>query len=496
MSSVEIRNVGPIQRLSIPFPENGGLVCLVGPNGGGKTTAINAVQTLITGEGKIPVTWGESSAEVSGFGARLTMSAANNRKGHYGEFSVSNIEGDSALMDFVNPGVKDPVVADAKRIKAAIRVMGIPSDSSLFEPLFSSRGEMLSVVGSASLGASCPVEMCAGIKRDVEASARGCELLFQERKSQAEGLMRTIPLEFSGAIDETTIEDAEARLAAALENLSDLKVARRDSDAAAAERQRISESLKSVSRIDLSAIQAEGVLFANSVKEQSAIVTNLEETLEIAKQTLRDLETNLKIVRERYKNASEENARIESMEASLAADQACPVSDLEIENASILVSGLASLVESKKNEAAVMDNANRAKSLFFEAEEAKLSAERLRSIAGSLEKVLTSVLGNGGSLVFIEDGRLWTEFYGRKELFSGLSEGQKFRIAIRMCVSSLRERFPNQVPLCVIPQEAFEVLQPSVREEIARYAIEESVVVLTALPADGNGVGVSVYDSL
>ena len=49
MSSVLIENVGAIDRLTIPVPDGGGVVVLRGPNGIGKTTALDGVMTCVTG---------------------------------------------------------------------------------------------------------------------------------------------------------------------------------------------------------------------------------------------------------------------------------------------------------------------------------------------------------------------------------------------------------------------------------------------------------------
>ena len=47
MSTVEIVNDGAIEKLTIPVPDGGGIVVMKGRNGSGKTTALDAVESLV-----------------------------------------------------------------------------------------------------------------------------------------------------------------------------------------------------------------------------------------------------------------------------------------------------------------------------------------------------------------------------------------------------------------------------------------------------------------
>jgi len=55
MPTVEIQNVGPIEHLTLPVPEGGGIVVLRGRNGTGKTLSLDAIDRLTSGRGDVSV---------------------------------------------------------------------------------------------------------------------------------------------------------------------------------------------------------------------------------------------------------------------------------------------------------------------------------------------------------------------------------------------------------------------------------------------------------
>lgn len=55
MTTVEIKDIGPIENLSIPVPDGGGVVVFRGKNGVGKSHALAAIDALVTGKGRLSV---------------------------------------------------------------------------------------------------------------------------------------------------------------------------------------------------------------------------------------------------------------------------------------------------------------------------------------------------------------------------------------------------------------------------------------------------------
>ena len=112
--SITIRNIGPIEELSIPVPKHGGVVVLKGRNGKGKSQALAATESLIRGNGTaLSHRDGSLKGEVNGFGARLTVARHTRRTG---ELDVVSLEGKLDVSQVVYPGIKEPGAADAKRI--------------------------------------------------------------------------------------------------------------------------------------------------------------------------------------------------------------------------------------------------------------------------------------------------------------------------------------------------------------------------------------------
>ena len=167
MSTVEIKNVGPVEYLNLPIPEGGGIVVLHGRNGTGKTKSLEAIEKLTSGRGNVEVRDGELKGAVSGFGATLTIARSTTRRG---EIEVESLSGKFSIADLVQPPVKDPTAADAKRIKTLVSLADAKADPALFHDL---------VGGAEAFAALIPlveaddlVTLASKVKREFEGAAR------------------------------------------------------------------------------------------------------------------------------------------------------------------------------------------------------------------------------------------------------------------------------------------------------------------------------------
>lgn len=487
MSSITISNSGPIVQLEIPV-DHAGLVVLKGANGSGKTTALNAVESLISGEGKPPVRRGAKEAEVLGFGARLVVSGSNGRKGHFGEFKFANIEGDYSISEFVNPGVKDEKTADAKRIKSLIKMFGVEADKGLFSPLFGSEEEFDSVVQSETASVQCPVEMAARVKRDVEAAARNCEAVALDKKSKSEGLIAGLPKEF--VEDGVSLEQLEAAAKSASENATEIRVKKREAEAAHKERMSAVSLLGSMEKVDLNGLVTSGAATAKRVGELKEEIAALSASLATAKELLAAEEASLALLRSRFGECEEQNKKIDEMQAKLKENLPEIPPDELVAALDVEVQECASRISAKKLHEQTKDNLEKAKRFLFEAEEQSLLAGHYRKIAAQVESQLVTIINKSGCGMSVEDGRIVLDVGDGKEFISELSEGERFRVAIKCKIAAAKSRFPDELPLVVIPQEAFEVLQPSVQKMVAEIAEAEGVVVVTALPSDDETIQV------
>lgn len=167
---VEIANVGPIETLSIPIPEGGGVVVLRGRNGAGKSQAIVATEALVSGRGSLDCRQGASKGSVDGFGAKITVGRTTRRSGP-DELEVQTLEGKLSIADLVQPPIKSEDAADAARIKALVGlVRGQFSPADISEAI--GPDILAEHVSQSSLEGTDPVVMAARIKRDLDAAAR------------------------------------------------------------------------------------------------------------------------------------------------------------------------------------------------------------------------------------------------------------------------------------------------------------------------------------
>ena len=170
MREIEIMDIGPVERLTIPIPEEGGVVCLVGSNGSGKSLACQAVQALL-GNGKPVSRDGSLGATVQGLGARLTVGRRASRSG---ELEIAHLEGqDPSLL--VDPGLKDPAAADAQRIRTLLTLARAEVDPLEFAALVGGENQLRELCRESSLAERDIPAMAAAIKRDLEAAARKYE---------------------------------------------------------------------------------------------------------------------------------------------------------------------------------------------------------------------------------------------------------------------------------------------------------------------------------
>ncbi|WP_347245691.1 hypothetical protein, partial [Thermogutta sp.] len=166
MREVLIENVGPIEKLAIPLPE-AGVVVLRGRNGVGKSHALAAVDSLVSGRGKPPCRDGAVRGAVEGFGAKLTIGRSTRR---LGEAEVLTLEGRLDISQLVQPPIKDEEAADRQRIKALIQLSGQSADLNAFESILPENVSLGELVPPSEQD-NDPVVFAGRLKRALEAEA-------------------------------------------------------------------------------------------------------------------------------------------------------------------------------------------------------------------------------------------------------------------------------------------------------------------------------------
>lgn len=482
-STIELANVGPVEKVSIPVPEEGGIVVLRGRNGKGKSRALDAVEAAITGRGKVEVRDGQSRAEVEGLGVRLVVGRSTRRTG---ELEVETLDGRLSVAELVDPGLKNPEAADSRRIKALAQVSGILPSAGLFY-------RILEGIDAAGLNLfdgdeQDLVAMADRVKRRLEAAARSAEekaTLARARGDAANARAATIDTEAPADADRL-----QADLFAAMEHQQKLTA---EATAALA-----AKNSTEAARVSLEAAESR---YEGPTLEQAIIAADeARGDYDRAKEEVRRLEAAL---------AEAEKAEADKRQALSAAvtarhtaenhfrllgslrQQLCPPpagpSDDDLAAASSRVADARKAIET----GALIRKAREDKAAAdeFRAEAAKHAetGAKLRAAAAGTDSVLSEAVSKGSRLR-VRDGRLMLDTPRGETYFADLSAGERWKLALDVAIDAVGQR-----GVFTIPQEAWEGLDPINRRELAEHVAGRGVVILTAEASADEALTASVF---
>jgi energy-coupling factor transporter ATP-binding protein EcfA2 len=467
---IVIENVGPVKKVSIQIPADGGIVVLRGRNGAGKSHVLDAVQSLVSGEGSVPVRDGQQRATVDGLGATLKVSKRATRSG---ELEVVALDGGVDPSTLVDPGISDPDKADAQRIKALLTLARAEAKAEQFDSLVPGR-----TLSQFAADETDPVRLAAIAKRAYQALARDSETAAEVARREAEShRAAVVQIDYEGPTDPKVLR-ANLEQATRAEMALEATVAANEAAII-----RANEALAKVRQLSdghadkLAAARADNVRYEAVLAERAEDLDRLAKALEIARaeheESRRTRDESGRTIRE----LEAAGKTIESLEAEV--DKAAgivPVDPAQIEAAGNAVHSaseavrLAELVrQSEQSEAKAKAAAERAKASESEAQKA-------RDAAAQCDKILSGLVDAAGTGLFVDGGRLrLSTDRGDEELYADLSHGERWRIAIDVCVASV-----GACGLIVIPQEAWEGLDPVSRTELSQHCRERGVTVLTA----------------
>lgn len=473
MKTIEVCDIGPIEHLSIPIPSEGGVCVLTGANGAGKSTALRAVESLVSGRGKLDVRDKAVRGEVQGLGVKIAVAKSTRRSG---ELEVTSLEGRLSVAELVDPGLANVESADSKRIKSLVALTGIEADPGLFTELLEDDQEFARVVSGTTLDCGDLIEMASRVKRDFEAAARGEETKAEQASGHGQANR-----EAAQHVDLTACDDADA-LQAALE-----QAIRHESqvvaEAAAAQKAK-------------AAHEAAAEKLAAAKAEYSGLSTaEAQQRVAVAGEAFRTAAVALHEAEQAVLKANEvEMAAKRDLDAAQAAQESA------VQHAKLLAQWEATVdrdlphVDGKAVDkareamqvarAAVETGAlvRRAKQQLAQAEQAKTleqshrqAAERYRKAAHGTDAVLSGVVAKSGSPLRVDQGRLVLETDRGVEYFAELSEGERWRVALDIAIDAVGEQ-----GLLVIDQAAWEGLDIDNRQMIHEHCRRRGVTVLTA----------------
>ncbi len=473
-STITVKNIGPVEELSLPVPENGGLVVLRGRNGSGKTHTLRAVEAAVTGKGRPSVRDGALRGEVSACGVTMKVGRTTRRSG---ELVVETLDGRLNVADLVDPGLKTPEAADAKRIKALVSLVGAKPDPSWFSPLFASEDQFREVVKASTLETDDVVTLAERIKRDCEAAARKEESLAQHAAGEAKGkreAAQDAPLDAEA--DPVYLQQ---QLEEAIQHHSALLARREEAARHAEERAAAMEEFRKLEEsyegqpVDW---HRQAVAAAeNIVQQKTDRVRDLERQLAAAKTEL-EVACTEQAAAVRALKAAEQREQLKKRQIEiLNRESISGPDDSEVETAAAAVERARSAVETGALVRQAKKMLREATELEDVAAHHSERAAALREAAKGTDEVLSQVVSQAGSELRVEAGRLVLDTHRGATFYAELSDGEKWRVALDIAIKAVGSR-----GLLVIPQHAWESLDASVRSQIAEHVRSRGIVVLTA----------------
>lgn len=484
--AVEIENVGPIERLTVPLPPSG-VVVLHGRNGAGKSHALAALDSLVSGRGKLPCRDGARRGMVEGVGARLSIGRSTRRTG---EAEVATLEGRFDISQLVDPGLKDSEAADKARIKALIQLSGAKADAAEFAALLPEGVSLGSLVEAAEQSAD-PVTLAAQIKRALESQARSQEKIAAEKRTEATAIRQN-----AGGVDDAgpSLKETEAAIQEALlaeqavkqkaasvaEQIAAATNARKalagmqaaDTEDAAAVATRLGDA---IAQVDAWAAQKSDLHRKKAEIEQRLREVDRQE--QAAKDTVTGLELQLDTAKRRA-------TRTQVLENVIAAAPE-PVPQAEIDAASERLAeakGRYGLAVQADNARKALEKAN---NVLEAATAATRRADQLRNAGRALDDVLSGMVGKVTDALKVAGGQLVVAATG--EPFDRLSHGEGWRIALEIAANMV-----GQGGIVVVPQEAWEGQDPINRAEIGEIARQVGILIVTAECAENAAIAAEV----
>lgn len=473
--TLELENVGPIKRLSIPVPESG-LVVLRAKNGKGKTKALEACKSLVTQTGGVTVRDGALKGSVTGFGASINVARSTRRSG---ELEVTSIEGRLSPADLVDPGMKSPEAADAKRILALVQLSGVAPDASLFHDLIGGQAAFEAVCKTKARDENDDIITMAGrIKRDFETAAR----LVESHRDTALGHAKA-SREAAGNVDvaaECESPVLQSRMEQAVRNQTTIAERKKAADQAARNadeaRANLAKCKDDPNAVTLEQVIEQETAAAAELLALTEAVADAEAALREAKRKQELGAANLRAVQQSKRAAESRATLIDGWEAAIAAAaDVTPPTPEEIAEADAAVLAARQAVELGALVRRAKEHIASAVRSETEAAEFDAQAEHLRNAAKGTDEVLSGLVAKLGTPLRVEAGRLVLDTERGETYFGELSMGQRWKLVIDICVDVV-----GAAGVLTIPQEAFEGLDPFNRDEIAEHAKKRGVLILTA----------------
>jgi energy-coupling factor transporter ATP-binding protein EcfA2 len=464
---IELKNVQAITHLKFELPEGGGVVVLLGKNGCGKTTTLNAISEAAGGKKTgLSARDGEKFGTIEAPGVRLRVGKSTTKMG---ELEFDSIEGRFPLADLVDPGFKDPEACDRVRTKALIQLAGVEPNLEIFREIegYSEAANNISASPEDVLG------MAAALKMEVEKLARSAE------ESATDALSRSKVLwEQSGGLDATTERDGDKLRRDSERQIRILAEAERTQKERQNQRSQWMESTAQLLTLESASESLDGAILAEQnsrrhAEEKQVELRKLEQEVAIANEQRLQSLMRLESVRK------SQDAR-DKLRESVNAGEPILIPDSEID-------GLRKAVEVARSSESVGEIQRKKHIDRAGAENFQRIAtghadwgKQYRAGAARIDGILSEQINKLGVDLAVMEGRLYYDTSRGPTLYHELSDGERWRIALDIAID-----IAGQNGLLSIPQASWEALDPANRIAIHEHCKRRGAVIVTAAAADG-----------
>jgi hypothetical protein len=479
IDEVLIENVGPNERLAIPYLADGGVIVLRGDNDRGKTEALTAIRRVAGADEKLTRRDGFTGKGcVEGFGMKVTVST-NCRQS--GECEVTSLEGRLDVSDLIEPREKSVEAADRKRIKALLSISGAKASVNSFASLVGTQKDLEAVCQPESLTIDDLVDMAGRIKRDLERAARAEEDKAKNNQDSADAAKRAIEgIDLAAECDATVLDFEYRRAVQTHANLKAKRAAaeesKRKADEATGKLARLQKAHSGLSLAEADAdVDAKTSAYRvageardradQAAREAEAALATAKTALDHARE-VRDMANDFAQDSEAYAEIIAKAGTVDDPGQGALEDAAKAV-----QSAREAVEHGAVIRRAKEQLAAVDDFRDAAKT------HAK-QADKLRNAAFGTDGVLSDAVRT--SEVFVRDGRLVTRKDGRDVFYADRSPGYRATVAIDIALECVRATSTDGRAIVILDQRVWESLDVKNRKRIWQHAIERKVCVYTA----------------
>lgn len=511
-SMIVIRDLGPIEYFEIPLLKEGGILELRGDNGIGKSHAQLAASALFGADVKLSVRDGQDKGSVSYGNGRLRVATQQRRSGDDPtKLGVIHLEDQYSIDKLIDPGLKDEIRNDKHRIKTLVSLSGGQIDFKLYEQLIAhvEGYDRVSIEDAKDINDT--VAQNEAVKTICDRAALQVEASRDEERAKQIACLEAFPeIDVEAPHDETALQ---AAVGSAIRFEEQLKSRKRAHDKAAELRQQAEAQLKRPRENSVADAQAK-VAAATSDVEAAKLSVSLQ-TEAIAEidteiQRLKDLivgQQNQRALAVKERDARQQavdhaNERLADAERSV---RACEEQDRRLaELSGVLERDIPEDVDQDDLEGAAfaLKQAQDAQShgvlvrkAIEKREQAKVHharyethdarAKQLRNSAKMVEELLSDAV-NVPDLK-IEAGRLVVRETG--EIFERLSDGERARMAVEIACLRVSEQRGDGSRLSIIPQAAWQDMQPKVKEIVRQTYMAHSVTGLAAVCSDSKTPG-------